>query len=70
MDFILTLIMDKTDKAFLAKGYWYQVTPLASIKPEEWIVGIYKKGKHSWVTEHCKGGFKDQSYRICTNIYS
>ncbi len=39
------------------QGYWIQVSPLASIKNEEWIVGIYKKGKNAWVTEMCRSGF-------------
>ncbi|HCT51687.1 MAG TPA: hypothetical protein DF712_04430 [Balneola sp.] len=41
----------------IEKGWWYQVTPLARLNPEEWLVGIYKKGKASWITEHCKSGF-------------
>ena len=43
--------------SLVEKGYWVQVSPLASIENEEWIVGIYRKGKTAWVTELCKSGF-------------
>jgi len=32
-------------KVILKKGYWIQVSPMASADPEEWILAIYKKGK-------------------------
>jgi hypothetical protein len=38
-------------------GWWLQVSPLARIINEEWVLGILKKGKKSWVTEKCKSGF-------------
>ena len=42
----------------LNDGWWIQVSPLAKIQPTEWIAGIYRKGKRTWVTENCKGGFE------------
>tara|TARA_Y100000310_G_scaffold344470_1_gene457411 strand:+ start:6599 stop:6793 length:195 start_codon:yes stop_codon:yes gene_type:complete len=41
----------------LKDKYWIHVSPLARINPEEWIVSINKKGKVSWITDVCKGGF-------------
>ena len=37
------------------KGWWLQVSPLARINPDEWIVGGLRKGKASWITEACRG---------------
>lgn len=40
------------------KGWWLHVSPLARINPEEeWVVGVLRKGKMSWITETCKSGF-------------
>ncbi len=54
-------IMDEIDKlhVILKKGYWIQVSPMASADPEEWILAIYKKGKKSWVTDICQSGFSN-----------
>ena len=41
------------------KGWWLQVSPLARINPDEWIVGVLRKGKASWITEACKSGHPD-----------
>lgn len=38
-------------------GWWLQVSPLAKIDPDEWIVAVLKRGKTSWITETCKSGF-------------
>lgn len=38
-------------------GWWLQVSPLAKIDPDEWIVAVLKRGKKSWITETCKSGF-------------
>ena len=42
----------------LDDGWWIQVSPLARKQPTEWIAGIYRKGKWSWITENSKGGFE------------
>lgn len=43
----------------IPEGWWLYITPLAKIDPkEEWILGVLRKGKRSWVTETCKDGFK------------
>ena len=49
----------KTDKELYKKGWWLQVSPLARINPEEWIVGVLRKGKASWITEMSKGEFNN-----------
>lgn len=41
----------------IPEGWWLQISPLAKIDPEEWIVGVLKRGKNSWITEICKSGF-------------
>ena len=42
------------------KGWWLQVSPLARLNPEEeWVVGVLRKGKASWITETCKSGFRN-----------
>jgi len=41
------------------KGWWLQISPLARINPEEWIVGVLRKGKTSWITEACKSNFNN-----------
>jgi hypothetical protein len=38
-------------------GWWLQVSPLARINPDKWIVGVLRKGKQSWITEKAKSGF-------------
>jgi len=38
-------------------GWWLQISPLARINPDKWIVGILRKGKQSWITEEAKSGF-------------
>ncbi len=35
-------------------GWWMHITPLAKLEPEEWILGVLKRGKKSWITEMCK----------------
>lgn len=47
------------DKILKELGWWIAVTPLSRLKPEEWICGIYKRGKKSWITEACKSEFED-----------
>tara|TARA_B100000035_G_scaffold79816_1_gene66849 strand:+ start:760 stop:990 length:231 start_codon:yes stop_codon:yes gene_type:complete len=49
----------KINKELYKKGWWLQVSPLARINPEEWIVGVLRKGKASWITEVCKSGHLD-----------
>ena len=41
----------------IPEGWWMQVSPLAKIEPEEWVLGVLKKGKKSWITEVSKSGF-------------
>lgn len=41
----------------LPNGWWLQISPLARIENEQWIVGVLRKGKQSWITESCKSGF-------------
>ena len=41
----------------IPEGWWLNITPLARLDPEEWIVGVLKRGKKSWITEMSKGGF-------------
>jgi hypothetical protein len=38
-------------------GWWLQISPLARINPDRWIVGVLRKGKQSWITEEAKSGF-------------
>lgn len=47
------------DKMLEELGWWIAITPLSRLEPEEWICGIYKKGKKSWITEACKSEFED-----------
>ena len=42
----------------LKEGWWIQVSPLARKEPTEWLVAVYRKGKGTWITEVCKGGFE------------
>ena len=42
----------------IPQGWWLHISPLARINPEEWIVGVLRKGKASWITEICKDGFE------------
>jgi hypothetical protein len=37
------------NKTIYKLGWWIQVSPLAKINPEEWIVAVHKKGKTSWI---------------------
>jgi hypothetical protein len=53
--------LDDQLEFLLEKGYWIQVSPLAKADPTEWIVGIYVRGKTTWVTEKCHSGFKTYS---------
>jgi hypothetical protein len=41
----------------IPNGWWLQISPLAKLDPEEWIVGVLKKGRKAWITETCKSGF-------------
>jgi hypothetical protein len=41
----------------ITDGWWLQISPLARINPDEWIVGVLRKGKQSWVTEKAQSGF-------------
>lgn len=41
----------------IPEGWWLNITPLARLDPEEWIVGVLKRGKKAWITEMSKGGF-------------
>ena len=41
----------------IPEGWWMHVTPLARLEPTEWVLGVLKKGKKSWITEVCKSGF-------------
>jgi hypothetical protein len=36
------------------QGWWAKVSPLARKEPECWVCSIYKRGKHSWITEQCR----------------
>ncbi len=49
----------------IPSGWWVQVSPLAKIDPDEWIVAVLKRGKKSWITEDCKDGFQtpEEAYR-------
>ena len=47
------------DKVLEELGWWISITPLSRLEPEEWICGIYKRGKKSWITEACKSEFED-----------
>tara|TARA_R100000808_G_scaffold6064_2_gene18158 strand:+ start:3227 stop:3427 length:201 start_codon:yes stop_codon:yes gene_type:complete len=38
------------------KGWWIQVSPLASKR--KWVCAIYKEGKTYWVTEETKSSFE------------
>ena len=49
---------DKTK--LIPEGWWLQISPLSRLDPEEWIVGVLKRGKKSWITEKCKSGFENQ----------
>jgi hypothetical protein len=47
------------------KGWWLQVSPLARTVPEqEWVVGVLRKGKASWITEVCSSGFANPQSAI------
>lgn len=48
-----------TDKELYAKGWFIVITPLAKINPDEWVLGVCRKGKTSWITEKSKDGFSD-----------
>jgi hypothetical protein len=53
--------MDKKDfdeVLTIPQGWWLHISPLARINPEEWIVGVLRKGKASWITEKCEDGFE------------
>jgi len=41
----------------IPQGWWLHISPLARINPEEWVVGVLRKGKASWITEVCKSKF-------------
>ena len=41
----------------IPEGWWMHVSPLARIEPTEWVLGVIKKGKKSWITEVCESGF-------------
>tara|TARA_R110000772_G_scaffold5069_1_gene18098 strand:+ start:150 stop:356 length:207 start_codon:yes stop_codon:yes gene_type:complete len=41
----------------IPNGWWLQISPLARINPDKWIVGVLRKGKQSWITEKAKSGF-------------
>jgi len=47
------------DKELHNEGWWITTSPLARLNPEEWICSIYKRGRKAWITETCKGGFKN-----------
>ena len=51
-------------------GWWLHVSPLARLHPEEWILGVLKRGKKSWITEISKGGFStaDEAYEWGINF--
>jgi len=44
----------------IPQGWWLQISPLSRLDPEEWVLGVLKKGKKSWITEKCKSGFANQ----------
>ncbi len=46
-----------SEEELYRNGWWIQISPLAKTNPNEFIVGVYKKGKVSWITEICKSGF-------------
>jgi hypothetical protein len=37
-------------------GWWLNVTIMARF-PDSWIVGVIRRGKASWITEHVLGNF-------------
>jgi len=51
-------------QVILKKGWWVQISPLAKVNPEEWVLAIYRKRKGNWKTDMCKLGFKspDEAY--------
>lgn len=51
-------------------GWWIYITPLAKLNPEEWILGVLKKGKKSWITEFTCGGFStpEEAFKIGLNF--
>ena len=51
--------MSKNDFNEIPQGWWLNITPLARINPEEWIIGVLRKGKASWITEKCENGFEN-----------
>ena len=48
-----------TESKPLPEGWWLHITPLARLDPEEWILGVMKRGKKAWITEMCKNGFSN-----------
>jgi len=50
------ILVDTTFKG-IPEGWWLNITPLAAIDPDNWIVAVLKRGKKSWVTEVCNSGF-------------
>ena len=44
------------DTKEIPKGWWLNVTVLADIKGE-WLVGVLKEGKTTWLTMEAKSGF-------------
>ena len=50
-------VLEMSDKELYKIGWWVSISPLAKIKPSEFIVGVYKRGNKSWITEICKSGF-------------
>ena len=52
------LITVNTNVEQIPEGWWLNITPLARLDPEEWIVGVLKKGRKQLDLEH------DASVRI------
>jgi len=51
--------LSKMKNEEIPQGWWLNITPLAKINPEEWIIGVLRKGKVSWITEKCENGFEN-----------
>lgn len=49
----------------IPKGWWLNVTVMANIN-DSWIVGIIRKGKNVWITEHVIGELdtSEEAYKL------
>ena len=49
------------DTRKIPKGWWLNVTLMARKENPEWIVGVLREGKASWITEGANGNLKTSS---------